>query len=386
MVTLLRGEHSLKFGVDSIYQRIAITQPGNQWGSYSFTSLANFQTGRYATYLQDFGNPTVGQISESLGAYAEDEWRVCPRFSVDIGVRYDVQSVPSQLTSLDEHNVSPRIGFVWSPFADRRTVVRASYGTFYDRIPARLIALALQRTGGAFKTAQLSYGQAGAPVFPNTIPAFLSNTKVSFQTIATNFPVDSSTQVSAQLEQQFSRGTSVALGYNHLRGIHLPLLHGINVPTCTAAVDPVNLCRPNPLFGNIDQYAPLGDSWFDGFTASLLARPKAWIDARISYTWSHAIDDTSNDFTSTPFLQNDVRFDRGSSDNDQRNCVVASATFSSSTSKSRDAISRIFYGFQLSGIFTYDSALPFNIFAGTDINADSYSASDRPPVLGGTRE
>ena len=381
-VTLLRGDHSFKCGVDSIYQRVVLTQPGNQSGSYSFSSLASFQAGKYTTFQQDFGNPTVGQVSASLGAYAEDEWRVRPRLAMNLGVRYDVQTVPAQLASVDEHNVAPRVGFVWSPFADRRTVVRASYGIFYNRIPARLIALALQRNGGAFKTAQLSYGQTGAPKFPDSISVFVSNTKVSFQTMAPNFPVDSSTQVSVQVEQQLSQGTSLTLGYNHLRGIHLPLLHGTNVPTCTAAVDPVNLCRPDSNFGNIDQYAPLGDSWFDGFTTSLLARPREWIDARLSYTWSHAVDDTSNAFTSTPFLQNDVRFDRGPSDNDQRNRVVASATISSPTSKSHDAISRLVDELRLSGIFTYDSALPFNILAGADVNGDSYSTSDRPPGAG----
>jgi hypothetical protein len=381
-VTLLRAQHSFKIGVDAIYQRIVITQPGNQWGSYTFSSIANLQAGRYSTFTQDFGDPLQGQVSTSIGAFAQDEWRIRSNFTANLGVRYDVQSTPTQLTAIDTNNVAPRIGFVWSPYNDRRTVIRASYGIYYNRIPARIMALALQRTGGAFKTATLSYGQTGAPSFPNPIPAFLSSTKISYQTMAANFPVDSSTQVSAELEQELSGGITVKLGYDHLRGLHLPILHGINVPTCTSAVDPVNLCRPNPNFGNIDQYAALGDSWFDGMSTSLLLRPQPWVSGRISYTWSHAIDDTANAFTSSPFIQNNVLADRGRSDNDQRHRMVASAVLASPTRKSHDLWTALAYGFQLSGIMAYDSALPLNVLAGADVNGDSYTSSDRPAGAG----
>ena len=381
-VTLLRGRHSLKIGVDAIYQRIVISQPGNQFGSYTFSSLANLQASRYTTFTQDFGNPVQGQVSVSTGAYLQDEWRVRPSFTLNLGVRYDVQSMPTRLAAIDTNNVAPRVGFVWSPHRDGRTVVRASYGMFYNRIPGRITALALQRSGGTFRTATLSFGQTGAPTFPNAIPSFLSSSKVSYQTMASDFPVDSSTQVSAEVEQVLSRGVTLKLAYNHLRGIHLPLVHGINVPTCSSAVDPVNLCRPNPNFGNIDQYAGLGDSWFDGMTTSLLVHPQPWVSARVSYTWSHAIDDTGNAFTSSPSIQNNVRADRGRADNDQRHRVVTSAVFASPVRKSHNLWTALGYGFQLSGILSYYSALPLNVLAGADTNGDSYTTADRPRGAG----
>jgi hypothetical protein len=253
---------------------------------------------------------------------------------------------------------------------------------FYNRIPARITALALQRNGGAFRTATLSFGQTGAPTFPSAIPSFMSSSKVSYQTMAADFPVDSSTQVSAEVEQGLSRGVTLTLGYNHLRGIHLPLLRGINVPTCSAATDPVNLCRPNQNFGNIDQYAGLGDSWFDGMTSSLQIRPEPWISARLAYTWSHAIDDTGNAFTSSPSIQNNVRADRGRADNDQRHRVVASAVFASPVRRSHNLWTALGYGFQLSGILSYYSALPLNVLAGADTNGDSYTTADRPRGAG----
>ena len=380
-LTFESGRHALKLGVDALYQRIVIMQPGNVGGSYTFSSLANFQARRYAAFLQDFGNPTQGQTSMNIGMFAQDEWRLRHNLTVNAGVRYDIQSTPSILDT-DFNNIAPRIGFVWSPYGNQKTVIRAGYGLFYGRIPARIIGLALQRDQGRFKTAALTSGQTGAPVFPNALPVFLSSTKVTYQTIARHFPVDSSTQVSFQIDQQFAPKVTASVAYNHLRGLHLSLLHGINVPTCPAAVDPANLCRPNPNFGNIDQYAPLGDSWFDGFTTSVLARPSARANLRLSYTLSKAIDDTSNAFTSTPQTQNDIRADRGLSDNDQRHRVVLSAVLTTPAAHADGGWDKLRNGFTLSSIFSYGSPLPFNVLTGNDRNGDSYTSSDRPFGVG----
>ena len=135
-LTFESGRHALKLGVDALYQRIVIMQPGNVGGSYTFSSLANFQARRYAAFLQDFGNPTQGQTSMNIGMFAQDEWRLRHNFTVNAGVRYDIQSTPSILDT-DFNNIAPRIGFVWSPYGNQKTVIRAGYGLFYGRIPAR---------------------------------------------------------------------------------------------------------------------------------------------------------------------------------------------------------------------------------------------------------
>ena len=65
--------------------------------------------------------------------------------TLNAGLRYDLQFL--ETISTDRNNVSPRVGFAWSPFEARRTVVRGSYGLFYDRVPLRALANALLSAG-----------------------------------------------------------------------------------------------------------------------------------------------------------------------------------------------------------------------------------------------
>jgi hypothetical protein len=102
----------------------------------------------------------------------QDEWRATPDLTLNAGIRYDLQFLETVQT--DTNNVSPRVGFVWSVFESRRTVVRGNAGLFYDRVPLRAVANALLSAGNAADPANLrqiavslSPAQAGAPVFPN---------------------------------------------------------------------------------------------------------------------------------------------------------------------------------------------------------------------------
>ena len=77
------------------------------------------------------------QTNPNIGFYAQDEWKL----ALNAGLRYDLQFLKS--LSTDSNNLSPRIGFAYAPFADRSTVIRASYGLFYDRVPLRALSNAL---------------------------------------------------------------------------------------------------------------------------------------------------------------------------------------------------------------------------------------------------
>src|SRR3954468_7416699 len=99
---------------------------------------------------------------------------VSRRLTLNMGLRYDLQFLKTIAT--DTNNVSPRLGFAWSPFESRRTVVRGSFGLFYDRVPLRALANALLSAGNTTDVANLrqisislSPAQAGAPVFPNIL-------------------------------------------------------------------------------------------------------------------------------------------------------------------------------------------------------------------------
>ena len=129
------GAHSLRVGADFLYNDLTITYPQSSRGSYSFSSLANFLTGTYniSGFTQSFGNPMVSQTNPNFGFFGQDEWRVNSRFTLNLGARYDLQLFKSIET--DSNNFSPRVGFAWSPFSSRQTVVRGSFGVFYDRVP-----------------------------------------------------------------------------------------------------------------------------------------------------------------------------------------------------------------------------------------------------------
>ena len=99
------GAHALRAGVDVLYNDDTITFPRSIRGSYAFSSLANFLAGIYnnAGFTQTFGATVVAQTNPNVGVYAQDEWKVSPRLTLNAGLRYDLQflrrSTPTRTTS-----------------------------------------------------------------------------------------------------------------------------------------------------------------------------------------------------------------------------------------------------------------------------------------------
>ena len=374
-ITTERGSHSLKFGADFLYNGVDITFPGALQGAYTFSSLANLQTGTYVTYQQAFGEPSLFQSNPNVGFFVQDEWRARTDLTVNVGVRYDLQFLPDPIKT-DTTNLAPRIGLAFAP-GDRKTVIRASYGIYYDRIPLRATSNALQRDGTKYKVASFAFGQRGAPVFPSVAAAFPQGFLPSITTIDPNIENAYSQQASVQIERELSSNTSLAVGFLHTRGMHLILSRNANVPRFPASAGVPNLGRPNPNFANIGRFEGSGDSYYNGMTVSLNRRFSRWAGARVSYTYAKALDNAGNAFFFTPQDNSNLRDDRGRSDNDQRHRLSVSGTFATPVTKHDSAWRRIVEGFQFSYIFSYGSPLPFNIQTGADRNFDT-SVNDRP--------
>ncbi|HEY2151419.1 MAG TPA: carboxypeptidase regulatory-like domain-containing protein [Vicinamibacterales bacterium] len=379
-LTLQRGSHLIKTGAELLYNRVNIVFPGALQGSYTFSSLATFQRGIYSQYQQAFGVTSLLQSNPNLGLFAQDEWRVRSNFTIDAGLRYDLQWLPSPI-QLDANNVSPRIGAAYSP-GDGKTVIRGSAGLYFDRIPLRATSNAIQRDGTIYQTAVLSFGQAGAPAWPNVLPVFPAGVLVSISNINPNVQNQYNEQAGVQIERAIGSSLSAQFGYTYMRGHGILMSRNVNVPTLTAAQAAVlgvaNLGRPDPRYGNISQYDALGDSWFHGFTASLDTRHAPWGRARVSYTLSNAQDDSGNAFFQTPQTQNDILADKGPSDNDQRQRLVIAGTVGDGTSA---AVRRALAGFQIGWVYSYATAAPFNIVTGADNNNDT-TVNDRPAGVG----
>jgi hypothetical protein len=380
-VAAARGRHLVKVGADVLLNRVRIDFPGALQGSYTFASLAALDAGRYITFQQSFGEPSQSQSNPNAGVYVQDEWRLAPSVTLSAGLRYDLQWLPDPVET-DYDTLAPRLGLAWSPGA-RRTVVRASVGRYVDRLPLRALSNALQRDGSKYRTAVLSFGQSGAPRFPETLAAYPAGVLSSVTTIDADIARGASVQTLLQVEHEIGGGAIVSAGYEHLRARDLIMSRNVNVPTLSAAdaarLGIPNLGRPNLAVANDSRFGSLGDAWYDGLTLALATRRGAWLTSRVSYTLSKALDTAGNAFFSSPQTSTDIADEKGPSANDQRHRLVASAT--AAVPDATAGWRRALRGVQASVIASYGSALPFTITTGTDRNLDT-NVNDRPAGVG----
>lgn len=366
------GAHALRAGVDFLYNDDRITFLRSFRGAYTFSNLANFLTGNYAGYAQTFGNPVVDQTNPNVGAYVQDEWRAASRLTINAGVRYDLQFM--QTINADTNNVSPRLGFAWTPTDSQDTVVRGGVGVFFDRVPLRATANALFAAGNTLDLAQLRQpqvsgilpGQTGAPVFPNILSDRLaSTTLVAIQTMDRNLQNAYSKQANIEVERSLGGSRVVSVGYQYFKGEKLLMSINQNVPTCVAA-GTNNGCRPVSTYANNNDYRGVGSSNYHGLHLTFLQRPSAWSSIRATYTLSKSMNNLGEAFFSAPIDPTDVMKDWGRSDNDQRHRVVVSGSIKSPSAPATTLWQHLSHGFQVSSMLQYYSALPFNIVSGVN--------------------
>jgi hypothetical protein len=381
------GAHALRAGVDFVFNDDTITYPRSVRGSYSFASLAAFQTGSYSGFTQTFGDPVVSQTNPNIGMYAQDEWRIGGRLTVNVGLRYDLQFL--EPINTDTNNVSPRAGFAWSPSASHDLIVRGNAGLFFDRVPLRAVANAILSAGNTTDLASLHQPgvsgliptQAGAPTFPNILPArLLTTTLVDFTTMDKSLQNAYSRQASLEVERSLGQGRTVSVGYQYLRGDNLLMSVNQNVPTCVAA-GTNNGCRPISTYRNNSQYSSVADSTYHGLHVSFVQRPSNWASVRLTYTLSKSMNDVGEAFFSQPIDPTDIMRDWGRSDDDQRHRLVINGTVNTPMSPATTAWERLSHGFQLSSMLQYYSALPFNIVSG---GANLQGSTSRPLANGAT--
>lgn len=358
-VLLERRAHTIKMGADLLVHQDTIAFPQAIRGSYTFASLDAFRRGVYNTggFTQSFGNGVITQGNPNLGLYAQDEWRLSPRLTLNLGARWDLQWLETIRT--DTNNVSPRVGLAWSPRDG--LVVRASGGLTYDRIPLRALANALLFTRNTIDPAQarlLSYtfspGGSSAPVFPNVATAPPAGAVLNYTLMERGLKLPYAVQASLGVEQALAGGTVLGVSYQRVRGVHLLGQYNTNLrPDGT---------RPDPTRGNVRPYDTRFDSSFDGLEVSVRGqRPHG--RGRISYVWSKAIDNVGEAFFSAPINNFDFGMDRARSDDDQRHRVtVDGSVFSGDVRRLGSLLS----GWELGGVLQYMSRLPFTLLTGAN--------------------
>jgi hypothetical protein len=205
------GRHSTKLGADFNYIPLSATFTVNYGGVYDFgaTTSANlgfpssfpglspvqsYGAGLPGDFIQGLGSPRDSFNNIPMGFFWQDSWRIKPNFTLNYGVRYDVEipprfKAPSGLAAFgyqylglqkgiqtDANNLQPRLGIAWDPKGDGKTVIRSSYGLFYDHPLLGLYFLGDASDGST--SGQLAFAGtggcsgAGAPGNLNAIPIF----------------------------------------------------------------------------------------------------------------------------------------------------------------------------------------------------------------------
>jgi hypothetical protein len=194
-----KGRHNTKFGVDVNFLDLNAIFSVNYGGNYDFGSFPSSELGFVSPvpndpfpnlspvqaygaglpgdFVQGLGSPNDTFHNIPIGAFWQDSWRVSPSFTLNYGVRYDVEIPPTfkPVTPLgqegynilglqkgiqtDKNNIQPRIGMAWDPKGDGKTVVRASYGLFYDHPLLGLYFLGDASDGSS--SGQLAFGGTG---------------------------------------------------------------------------------------------------------------------------------------------------------------------------------------------------------------------------------
>ena len=260
--------------------------------AYTFTSLANFLARHLlavsAGVRRHRASSSRTPISVSSSRTSGGR---CAGLTINAGLRYDLQWLPEPI-QLDANNVSPRVGVAWAP-GDGRTVVRASAGVYFDRIPLRATSNALQRDGVNYKVAVLSFGQAGAPASRRAAVVSLGTAHRDHHD-RSGHPERPQRQSGVQVERAIGRicrsrpGTRTCAGAgSSCRATSTCRRSRRRRRMRSASPISAGRIRTSATSANIDS---IGDSWFNGLTLSSGTRDAAWGSARVSYTLSRSVD------------------------------------------------------------------------------------------------
>ena len=415
-LSLTKGAHGLKLGGE--YWRLhgfagtSNTARGSLTFNGQFTSrvpgtgagsaIADLLLGLTSTAsLTTF--QIVNMRSHQGAVYFNDNWKVSPRLTLNLGVRYELLTrfrerdnrhgsfdlnpgsatygtvvlakdgdhFAQTFSDLDKNNIAPRLGFAWN--VTDKTVVRGSGGLFYGGF-------------GFYAVGQTT--AASPPFFLNIAYPTATNAATSTVTLANGFPADAlnparavNPAVGAQLrnypfptvyqgnlsiEREIAGGFVGTIGYVGNSTTHLNGQLDMNAPRPGAGA--VNPRRPFPTFGAINLFAGFGHSSYHSLQLKVERRFRSGFSLLSSYTWSHGLDNTQDgeDTTSPTLPQNqfDTNAEKSHSLYDLRHRSVTSVIYDLPFAKwagDSGVAKAILGGFQLGGIFVMQTGQPVNL-------------------------
>jgi hypothetical protein len=403
-VTVTHGRHLLSFGAWIQRLQANDTLIQDQYGQASFTNLQSFLQGSVSTYTFAPSFTPLGWRSLQGAFYAEDTIHLKPSLEIRIGFRaestngwnevagrasnYAFDSTGTIVTNpvvgssaLSENKAkflpAPRFGLAWSPFGSKKTVIRGGFGTYYallDNLSYRL------DQNGPFNTVSAAKSIAFSTIAPG---ATYKNAKVIPSGVQPDLRTPTVESWSLKIEQQVAPNTTVSVGYVGSHGYHELLSIDANLPfatICPAAPCPASYPSglvyypsgaplANSSVSNTTHWFSQGISSYHGLVADISQRLTHGLQFRGVYTFSKALDDGDNLNTSVAtnspaFIANplDPRADYGRASFDIRHAAVINATYDLPFGRGSDGnawVRRVFGSWQISGIETLQSGLPF---------------------------
>lgn len=429
-VTLTRGNHSIQFGGRYTRLQLQYQFPNTNNGSYSFRTFRGFllnqpsQLGQFRGVPINLTDMVRGDRTRLVALYVQDDWRVSPRLTLNLGVRYDWNAIPTEVngkminfrtllpgqrlpedgvyvqgdpvigSNPTNKNFAPRLGFAWTPWQNRSTTVRGGVGLFYSLIDLRWTAIAGDRDGFLAKGVAI----ATPSHFPDALAEIAAeNTPQVDHILYDGLRTPRSWQWNLNVQQQFGASTVLSVGYTGNKGLNLNSNFNVNQPD-TSYVDgiltaPLNGKRKNPNFEIFFTEATNVSSWYNGLTVNLMRRLAAGLQFQLAYSFSKAMahsESSGSRASVTSDVTNGTLIDVGHlgiewglTSWDIRNVVKFNYVYQLPWGAGRPwmnnnrVVSRMLGGWQVSGIVTLKDGSPYTYSVATAsvLSAMTYGAT-----------
>ena len=395
-LNIVRGNHYFQVGGD--YER---SQHFNQYaaftngllafyGTFTKNVIADFLIGVPLASEQQVGTTRSYLFSNYLGFYMQDDWKVLPSLTLNLGLRWDfnppasekygnwgnfipsvgktvvsgTQGYPRSVLQTQYTNFSPRVGFAYR-LPDQKTVLRGGYGIFtaYDLQYTEYELLASNQY--PFAKILLYEEPNGSLSLGNAFPTAGGAAQGASTPNGWDYqnPTSYTQQWNLTLARDLSHNIGVQVSYVGTTGAHLSALEYLNQPTRT----PTGSISPFPSYSRIDYVNLEANSNYNALQLSVQKRFSGGLSFKSNFTWSKSIDDAS--YVGTQFVvldPNDFSLDRGlSADNRGRIWsndfiyqlpIGRGRRFGNRWNQVTDAV---LGGWQMNGIMEFISGLPF---------------------------
>jgi outer membrane receptor protein involved in Fe transport len=385
-------------------------------GTPSLTTAGGY--GCHSGLTQGFG-PLVFDLATLDTAYfVQDDWKIRPTLTLNLGVRYDYQSYPGPFTSAlnpavpqeanhpsDKNNFAPRLGFAWDPIGQGKTVVRGGFGLYYGRIINSALLSAYTTTGGANGQLQLTayngtnLGTTAAPSyikFPQTLSARPTAGLLGVLYLDKNLQNPYTEQFDLAVQQDLGYNNVLSVSYIGSLGRELPNYLNLNLdptksynvtytlaPTasnCLVAACGTTFTQRvyssryttsgsntlNPAFNQITPIISNANSSYHALTVDITNRQWKFITFDANYTWAHALDYGVISFTSfspgnnwlDPF---NPRSNYGNSQVNVRQRAVGWAIINLPGKEGNGALTYLTNGWSIKPLVQIQSGLPYSV-------------------------